>query len=293
MAATVQQLQDLRAEIQMTMSAERDSASASVEARIQSAGRDVSGRANEKFIAIEAAFAKEQARLTEVFAEAENNFKKEQKRLNDLLLTEQENHSQELEGLKVGVKELAGANLSEVVKAISEQNVKILAQDGREQTRVTYLMDSVRNVTDSQTRAMGMMSEELTTVKARMNELAMAGPDRHDIGSDSGNRRGPHTRPLRVPDIGNWKLKVFHNDAPGSFLEWRKEFDIQLGNVWAGLDNVLEEIRDSTAPIDESTYEDLLAKHDCLSGADVHAPDWKFQQPQAPCSHCCVFLHGR
>ena len=59
------------------------------------------------------------------------------------------------------------------------------------------------------------------------------------------------------------------------WIPWRKTFDNQVGNVWPGLDLILEDIRDMKDPVGESEYDDLVAKHDCIS-EDTFKGDWKF-----------------
>ena len=129
-------------------------------------------------------------------------------------------------------------------------------------------------------QAMGELTAELAILKGRVNEFNMAGgrgpAEQYELSS-GGSDRGPRIqpRPVRVPDIGSWKLSVFQNNDQGGFIEWRKSLDTQLGNVWPGLDLLLEDIRDDKDPIVEARFDELVQKHELIT-AYSHPEDWKF-----------------
>ena len=58
---------------------------------------------------------------------------------------------------------------------------------------------------------------------------------------------------LRVPDPNSWKLDRLKDGTYGCHA-WRKFFDLQVRSVWAGMDMMLEAMRDEAGVINASVY---------------------------------------
>ena len=77
-------------------------------------------------------------------------------------------------------------------------------------------------------------------------EVALSNSPRPETGS-SGSRLG-------VPDPSGWTLDVLNGRDGGSAL-CRESFDLQAGSIWAGIEKVLEHLRESKTVINRSAYE--------------------------------------
>ena len=77
---------------------------------------------------------------------------------------------------------------------------------------------------------------------------------------------------IRIPDPKAWNLTVLKNGESG-FLPWRKSFDLQVRAIWAGLDQVLESLREEIVPVDKSLYERLVEP---IIPAGASSLDWEY-----------------
>ena len=78
-----------------------------------------------------------------------------------------------------------------------------------------------------------------------------------------GDRQGPggaRGYQIRVPDPKSWNLTILKNGESG-FLPWRKSFEFQVRAIWAGLDVVVEAIREETSPVGQEVYTRLVQPH--------------------------------
>ena len=88
---------------------------------------------------------------------------------------------------------------------------------------------------------------------ARVGALE-AQPARFDTGAGGG--RGKRGYQLRVPNPNCWKLDRLKDNTHG-FHARRKSFDLQVRSVWAGVDKILEAMRDEAGVVDASVYAHL------------------------------------
>ena len=85
--------------------------------------------------------------------------------------------------------------------------------------------------------------------------------------SGGGGGKGKGGYQLCVPDPSGWKLDRLKDGTHG-FHAWRKSFDLQVRAVWAGMDKILEAMRDESRVMDGSVYARLaLGQHLVLQGA--------------------------
>ena len=109
----------------------------------------------------------------------------------------------------------------------------------------------------------------------RMSALErFANDNSKGVGQNSGGGGGGRGYQLKVPDPGNWKLDKL-KDGNSGFHSWRKSLDLQVRAVWAGLDVILEQIRESDEAMNRSRFEKLLWDNGtCPPG---HSPmDWDY-----------------
>ena len=69
--------------------------------------------------------------------------------------------------------------------------------------------------------------------------------------SGGGGGKGKGGYQLRMPHPSGWKLDPLKEGTHG-FHAWRKTFDLQVRAVWAGMDTILEAMRDEAGVIDDS-----------------------------------------
>ena len=101
------------------------------------------------------------------------------------------------------------------------------------------------------------MGSSLDLMSAEMRTYATTGAG----GPPPGIERAPRgSYQLRVPDPQNWKLDTL-KDGNHGFSKWRKSFDLQVNAVWNGLGDILEEMRNDEQPIDETSYDHYILKH--------------------------------
>ena len=87
--------------------------------------------------------------------------------------------------------------------------------------------------------------------------------------SSAGGARGYQ---IRIPDPNAWNLTVLKNGESG-FLLWRKSFDHKVRTIWAGLDQVLESLREEIVPVDKSMYERLVSP---IVPVGASSLDWEY-----------------
>ena len=86
-------------------------------------------------------------------------------------------------------------------------------------------------------------------------------------------------------DPSGWKLDRLKDGTHG-FHAWRKSFDLQVRAVWAGMDKILEAMRDESRVIDGSVYGRLaLDQHLVPEGASELDSNYKHVS-----NHICMFL---
>jgi hypothetical protein len=118
------------------------------------------------------------------------------------------------------------------------------------------------------------MSNEVRTMHGEVTQLD--GEMKHRMGQVEhviqqrmmntpveGERQGPggaRGYQIRVPDPKSWNLTRFKNRESG-FLPWRKSFELQVRAIWAGLDVVLEALREETSPVGREVYNRLVQPH--------------------------------
>ena len=146
------------------------------------------------------AFRAEHVRLGKVFEECEANWKTEQKRMNDLL----EPMPASVSSATSSVSQIADGKVKEVMKTMLEQ-------DKRDTKRVQLLHKFAQTGSRVTTQAMSELSAEMALLKCILNEIGMAGgcgAEQYAL-SFGGSERAPRAlqpRPIRIPDIGSWKL---------------------------------------------------------------------------------------
>ena len=101
-----------------------------------------------------------------------------------------------------------------------------------EKLRLSILLQDIKDRCDATANAMN----------SRINALEHSGPRAggdYD-GASTSNSRAPR---LRIPDPSGWKLKEMAGKGD-SWGVWREAFELQVGSVWPGLDQMLMKIRD-------------------------------------------------
>ena len=98
-----------------------------------------------------------------------------------------------------------------------------------------------------------------------------AQPPRFDI---SGGPRIKGGYQLRVPDANCCKLDKLKDGTHGLHA-WRTTLDLWVRSVWAGMDNILEAVRDEPEVIDASSYTRLKSEQ-YLVPADASELDWAY-----------------
>ena len=79
-------------------------------------------------------------------------------------------------------------------------------------------------------------------------------------GGPSSTHGGARGYQLRIPDPKQWNLTVLKNGENG-LLPWRKSFELEVRAIWAGLDVVLEALREETSPVGREVYSRLAGAH--------------------------------
>ena len=93
-------------------------------------------------------------------------------------------------------------------------------------------------------------------------------------GREGGGKPG-YTR-IKKEEMAKLDLTVFNGSdekAKELFKPWRKDLDMALGDIWAGLDDVLEQVRESLVPITATVFEELIETH-ADKPASAHDDDW-------------------
>ena len=82
----------------------------------------------------------------------------------------------------------------------------------------------------------------------------------HQVGESRQAPGGARGYQIRIPDPKQWNLTILKNGGIG-FLPWRKSFKLQVRAIWAGLDVVLEALREETSPVGRDIYNRLVDPH--------------------------------
>ena len=170
MAASVEQLQALHGQMQ-AMKAELDANIGNLSGRMDAAGEG---------------FTAEQKRLTDVFAEAEENWKNEQVRMEQLVDT-----------VRQATQNLTLENLQAMNDRISMFDQSLLSQDGREETRTKYLHQYIHSESQSNTRDVAEMENELSNIRGRLNVITISGREAPAHGAPRVDK--PRYNSIRIP----------------------------------------------------------------------------------------------
>ena len=122
----------------------------------------------------------------------------------------------------------------------------------------SYEADQAKNISvihtvmSGEVRTMdGAVTQLGTTMNHRMGHVEHIVQQQMMNTPVDGSRQSPlgaRGYQIRVPDSKSWNLTVLKNGEAG-FLPWWKSFELQVRAIWAGLDVVLEALREQTFPI--------------------------------------------
>ena len=103
-------------------------------------------------------------------------------------------------------------------------------------------------------------TEVNTTTLGRVSRLEQAVDmqmQNHTVGESRQAPGGARGYQIRIPDPKQWNLTILKKGETG-FLPSRKSSELQVRAIWAGLDVVLDALREETSRIGREIYNRLV-----------------------------------
>ena len=241
----------LRSEIDRTVMA----ALAELRSHSEGIAQKVSTAVEEKFQSASAAFTAEQELMRgqlqsgqDRITATEEIFEQTLTKLDGELKTTVEKLATVSDGKldTVATKLIAQEALLEEFKADHAKNIQVVH---------TIMSSEVRDMHGNVTQLGSTLNQRMGQIEHIVQQQMMNAPV--DGRQAPGGARGYQ---IRVPDPKSWNLTILKNGETG-FLPWRKSFELQVRAIWAGLDVVLEALRDEALPIGRAVYERLVQPH--------------------------------
>ena len=219
-------MNSLRSEIDRAVTA----ALAEVRGHGENIGQRVATAVEEKFQEVSAAFSTSQARITTTQEIVEKTLAKLDQELKEAI--------DKLSMVSDGKLDAVATKLVEQETLMNE-----FKQDAKKNVSV------IHGIMSSEVRSMhGEVCNLQSEMKMRMQQAETCIQQNTPV---DGARQGPggaRGYQIRVPDPKSWNLTILKNGEFG-FLPWRKSFELQVRAIWAGLDVVLEEMREESSPV--------------------------------------------
>ena len=210
--------------------------------------------------------------MDEQFLKASAGFTLEQERLNKILHAEHDRLTQVLEMNKqlldqLSIEVKASRRSAQSVTASLMRSRRPSSSRG---TMEAYKVDQklkvdvIHEILSKEVRSMhGSITEVNTMTLARMDVIErVVGTKMQNrpVGEGGNAPGGARGYQIRIPDPKQWNLTVL-KDGETRFLPWRKSFELQVRTIWAGLDVVLEALREETSPVGRESYNRLVSPH--------------------------------
>ena len=229
----------LRSEVDQTVTA----ALAELRSHSESIAQKVSTAVEKKFQSASVAFAAEQEQTKAALQAGQDRITATQGIFEQTLATLDSELKAAVEKLAtvsdgkldtVATKLIAQEALMEDFKADHAKNIQVVH---------TIMSSEVRDMHGTLQQFSATLNQRMAQLEHVVQQQVMNAPV--DGRPAPGGARGYQ---IRVPDPKAWNLTILKNGETG-FLPWRKSFELQVRAIWAGLDVVLEALREETLPI--------------------------------------------
>ena len=238
--------------------------------------------------------------VDERFQYASTGSSEEQERLNGIIHAEQERLTktqtgieQMLEKLKTDVNTavekmaaVGDGKLDDIATALIEQQGTMEAYKADQAKNIDVIHKVMRNEVSLMHGDVKVLNITLQGRMAAVEHVVQQQMMNTPVGDSRQAPGGARGYQIRVPYQTSWNLTVLKNGETG-FLPWRKSFELQVRAAWAGLDVVLEALREETSPVGREVYDRLVQPH-IPEGASPM--DWDYTHISNTCTVCCMHV---
>ena len=250
----------LRTEVDGAMHRLNDAALVEIRQHTTGAKQEMTEAVDAKFQSAAVGFEAEQARLSGIL-------QTEHRRLTEMV----DKLSQDVQSAVEKVATVSGGKLDEVATTLIEQKALMERYKAEQEVSVHTIHQILRSeVADMHSSITESNSNTLSRMD-RLEQHVGSSSQRNDLGSGLGPG-GARGYQIRIPDPKAWNLTVLKNGDHG-FLPWRKSFELQVRAIWAGMDQVLEAIREEITPMDRHKFEQLVSPIIPIGASTL---DWEY-----------------